>query len=126
MTVSPSTFPLVLNFSELDCPVCHIALTIDLEAPALELEANIPSAQQGILGRLNIETWRSSSKVEALVVVEELSNIRLQNNMTKSINFLDLIAFKLQKAGFSICRLEGMLSPQARDATIGLLYFLST
>jgi DNA repair protein RAD16 len=105
-----------------DCPVCHIALTIDLEAPALELEANIPSARQGILGRLNIETWRSSSKIEALV--EELSNLRLQDNTTKSIvfsqfvNFLDLIAFRLQKAGFSICRLEGTMSPQARDATI--------
>ncbi|KAG1759066.1 SNF2 family N-terminal domain-containing protein [Suillus occidentalis] len=105
-----------------DCPVCHIALTIDLEAPALELEANIPSARQGILGRLNIETWRSSSKIEALV--EELSNLRLQDSTTKSIvfsqfvNFLDLIAFRLQKADFSICRLEGTMSPQARDATI--------
>ncbi|KAG2147944.1 SNF2 family N-terminal domain-containing protein [Suillus clintonianus] len=105
-----------------DCPVCHLPLTIDLEAPALELEANIPSARQGILGRLNIETWRSSSKIEALV--EELSNLRLQDNTTKSIvfsqfvNFLDLIAFRLQKAGFSICRLEGTMSPQARDATI--------
>ncbi|KAG1753270.1 DNA repair protein rad16 [Suillus lakei] len=112
----------VLNFSKPDCPVCHLALTIDLEAPALELEANIPSARQGILGRLNIETWRSSSKIEALV--EELSNLRLQDNTTKSIvfsqfvNFLDLIAFRLQKAGFSICRLEGTMSPQARDATI--------
>ncbi|KAG0708586.1 P-loop containing nucleoside triphosphate hydrolase protein [Suillus ampliporus] len=83
-----------------DCPVCHLALTIDLEAP----------------------TWQSSSKIEALV--EELSNLRLQDSMTKSIvfsqfvNFLDLIAFRLQKAGFSICRLEGTMSPQARDATI--------
>ncbi|OAX40604.1 hypothetical protein K503DRAFT_687226 [Rhizopogon vinicolor AM-OR11-026] len=105
-----------------DCPVCHLALTIDLEAPALELEANVPSARQGILGRLNLETWRSSSKIEALI--EELTNLRLQDHTTKSIvfsqfvNFLDLIAFRLQKAGFSICRLEGTMSPQARDATI--------
>ncbi|KAG2365608.1 P-loop containing nucleoside triphosphate hydrolase protein, partial [Suillus spraguei] len=111
-----------ISSTETRLPVCHIALTIDLEAPALELEANIPSARQGILGRLNIETWRSSSKIEALV--EELSNLRLQDNTTKSIvfsqfvNFLDLIAFRLQKAGFSICRLEGTMSPQARDATI--------
>jgi DNA repair protein RAD16 len=109
MTVSffsSSTLAWVLNFSKPDCPVCHIALTIDLEAPALELEANIPSARQGILGRLNIETWRSSSKIEALV--EELSNLRLQDSTTKSIvfsqfvNFLDLIAFRLQKADFSV------------------------
>ncbi|KAJ8595038.1 hypothetical protein M405DRAFT_857612 [Rhizopogon salebrosus TDB-379] len=102
----------------------------------VELEANIPSARQGILGRLNLETWRSSSRIMALV--EELSNLRLQDHTTKSIvfsqfvNFLDLIAFRLQKAGFSICRLEGTMSPQALDATIqhfmnnvGVTVFLS-
>lgn len=104
------------------CPVCHLPLTIDLEAPALELEENLPNARQGILGRLNLETWRSSSKIEALV--EELSNLRMQDATTKSIvfsqfvNFLDLIAFRLQKAGFTLCRLEGTMTPQARDATI--------
>ena len=64
------------------------------------------SARQGILGRLNIDVWRSSSKIEALV--EELSNLRSQDTTTKSIvfsqfvNFLDLIAFRLQRAGFSV------------------------
>ncbi|KAF9242937.1 SNF2 family N-terminal domain-containing protein [Melanogaster broomeanus] len=105
-----------------ECPVCHISLTIDLEAAPLELESNTPVARQGIIGRLNLDTWRSSSKIEALV--EELSNLRTQDSTTKSIvfsqfvNFLDLIAFRLQKAGFRICRLEGTMSPQARDATI--------
>ncbi|KAF7969408.1 hypothetical protein HWV62_27403 [Athelia sp. TMB] len=104
-----------------ECPVCHLPLTIDLEGPALELEENT-IARQGILGRLNIETWRSSTKIEALV--EELSNLRLQDASTKSIvfsqfvNFLDLIAFRLQRAGFAVCRLEGTMSPQARNATI--------
>ncbi|CCM03968.1 uncharacterized protein FIBRA_06124 [Fibroporia radiculosa] len=103
------------------CPVCHLPLTIDLEAPALELEENV-APRQGILGRLDLDTWRSSSKIEALV--EELSNLRRQDTTTKSIvfsqfvNFLDLIAYRLQKAGFTICRLEGTMSPQARDATI--------
>ncbi|PBL01974.1 hypothetical protein ARMGADRAFT_1108065, partial [Armillaria gallica] len=104
------------------CPVCHLVLTIDLEAPALELGEEQAQARQGILGRLNIDTWRSSTKIEALV--EELSNLRMQDSTTKSlvfsqfVNFLDLIAFRLQKAGFTICRLEGTMSPQARDATI--------
>ncbi|KAF5364376.1 hypothetical protein D9756_000893 [Leucocoprinus leucothites] len=105
-----------------DCPVCHVALTIDLEAPALELDENAQNARQGMLGRLDLDTWRSSTKTEALI--EELSNLRLKDATTKSIvfsqfvNFLDLIAYRLQKAGFSICRLEGTMSPQARDATI--------
>lgn len=82
-------------------------LTIDLEAPALEMDENIASVRQGILGRLNLDSWRSSSKIEALV--EELSNLRAQDATTKSlvfsqfVNFLDLIAFRLQKAGFNVC-----------------------
>lgn len=89
-----------------DCPVCHLPITIDLEAPALELQENTANPRQGILGRLNLETWRSSSKIEALV--EELSNLRLENATTKSIvfsqfvNFLDLIAYRLQRAGFVV------------------------
>ncbi|KAJ6612169.1 SNF2 family N-terminal domain-containing protein [Mycena sp. CBHHK59/15] len=104
------------------CPVCHLPLTIDLDAPALELAQNAASARQGILGRLNLATWRSSTKIEALV--EELSALRLRDATTKSlvfsqfVNFLDLIAYRLQRAGFKVCRLEGSMSPQARDATI--------
>ncbi len=81
-------------------------MTIDLEAPALELGEEQAQARQGILGRLNIDTWRSSTKIEALV--EELSNLRMQDSTTKSlvfsqfVNFLDLIAFRLQKAGFTV------------------------
>ncbi|KAF9526260.1 SNF2 family N-terminal domain-containing protein [Crepidotus variabilis] len=104
------------------CPVCHLPLTIDLEAPALEMQQETSNVRQGILGRLNLDNWRSSSKIEALV--EELSNLRQQDSTTKSlvfsqfVNFLDLIAYRLQKAGFNICRLEGTMSPKARDATI--------
>ncbi|KAG9034356.1 DNA repair protein rad16 [Tulasnella sp. JGI-2019a] len=105
------------------CPVCHVPLSIDLEAPALELdETVVQKARQGILGRIEHEGWRSSSKIEALV--EELCNLRREDRTTKSIvfsqfvNFLDLIAWRLQRAGFVICRLEGTMTPQARDATI--------
>ena len=80
-------------------------MTIDLDGPALELEQNA-TARQGILGRLDLDSWRSSTKIEALI--EELSNLRLQDSSTKSlvfsqfVNFLDLIAFRLQKAGFKV------------------------
>ena len=66
--------------------------------------------RQGILGRLDLDKWRSSSKIEALV--EELSNLRNKDATTKSIvfsqfvNFLDLIAFRLQRAGFVVSRLS--------------------
>lgn len=82
-------------------------LTIDLEAPAIELEQDVSTVRQGILGRLNLDNWRSSSKIEALV--EELNNLRQQDATTKSIvfsqfvSFLDLIAYRLKKAGFNVC-----------------------
>lgn len=85
--------------------MCHLPLTIDLEAPALEFEESV-KPRQGILGRLDLDKWRSSTKIEALI--EELSNIRRQDSTTKSIvfsqfvNFLDLINYRLQKAGFSV------------------------
>lgn len=87
------------------CPVCHLPLTIDLESPALELEENT-KPRQGILGRLDLDKWRSSSKIEALV--EELSKLKRKDATTKSIvfsqfvNFLDLVAYRLQKEGFNV------------------------
>lgn len=105
-----------------ECPVCHIEISIDLEAEALDLTEDNKKARQGILSRLNLDNWRSSSKLEALV--EELEKLRNQDCTIKSlvfsqfVSFLDLIAFRLQRAGFNICRLEGGMTPQQRDATI--------
>ena len=79
----------------------------------MELE-DTTKVRQGILGRLDLDKWRSSTKIEALV--EELSNLRMQDATTKSIvfsqfvNFLDLIAFRLQKAGFNV---SSRMSPSA-------------
>ena len=92
--------------------MCHLPISIDLEAPALEFgeETRTAATRQGILGRLDLDAWRSSSKIEALV--EELTNLRRQDATTKSlvfsqfVNFLDLIAFRLQKAGFTVCLLR--------------------
>ena len=110
-----------------DCPYCHAVLSIDLEQPALEppqpKAVQGESQRQGILSRLDLANWRSSTKIEALV--EELTKLReLPDRSIKSlvfsqfVNFLDLIAFRLQRAGFRICRLEGNMTPEARDRTI--------
>lgn len=82
-------------------------LTIDLEAAAIEQDEEVASkARQGILGRLDHSNWRSSTKIEALI--EELEGLRQKDATTKSIvfsqfvNFLDLIAWRLQKSGFVV------------------------
>ena len=58
-------------------------------------------------------------------MVEELTKLReLPDRTVKSlvfsqfVNFLDLIAFRLQRAGFNICRLEGNMTPEARNRTV--------
>ncbi|KAG7562833.1 hypothetical protein FFLO_01662 [Filobasidium floriforme] len=104
------------------CPVCHIELTIDLQAEAVESGEEKKLKKQGILGRLDLSNWRSSTKLEMLV--DELCELRDKDCNIKSLVFsqfvsmLDLAAFRLQRAGFNICRLEGGMTPQARDATI--------
>lgn len=66
--------------------------------------------------------WRSSTKIEALV--EELSSLRRKDCTIKSIvfsqfvNFLDLVWWRLQRAGFRCCRLDGRMGPEQRDAAI--------
>jgi len=80
---------------------------------------------------LDVGDWRSSTKIEA--PVEKLGNLRLKDTTTKSIVFSQFVTILITKAGFSasiyslatiatandqICRLEGTMSPQARDATI--------
>lgn len=105
-----------------DCPYCHATIVIDLEQEALSPPIGHDMARQGILARLDMDQWRSSTKIEALV--EELVSLRREDATIKSLvfsqftNFLDLIAFRLQRAGFAICRLEGSMTPEARDKTI--------
>ncbi|GEQ66775.1 hypothetical protein JCM33374_g438 [Metschnikowia sp. JCM 33374] len=79
-----------------------------------------------IINRIKLGThgggWRSSTKIEALV--EELYKLRSDKHTIKSIVFsqftsmLDLIEWRLKKAGFETVKLSGSMTPQQRDNTI--------
>ncbi|RLV85786.1 DNA repair protein RAD16 [Meyerozyma sp. JA9] len=109
----------------LKCPVCHIGLSIDLEQPALEVDEEL-FTKASIVNRIKRGThggeWRSSTKIEALV--EELYKLRSDRHTIKSIVFsqftsmLDLIEWRLKRAGFETVKLQGSMSPQQRDNTI--------
>ncbi|CAD6886059.1 unnamed protein product [Tilletia laevis] len=107
---------------KLECPYCHAIFAIDLEQETMDAPRPEQNARQGLLSRLDLSKWRSSTKVEALV--EELTSLRSEDHTIKSIvfsqfrSFLDLIAFRLARAGFKIARLEGDMTPQQRDRTI--------
>lgn len=109
----------------LQCPVCHIGLSIDLQQTALEVDEQLFS-KASIVNRIKLGShggeWRSSTKIEALV--EELYKLRSDRHTIKSIVFsqftsmLDLIEWRLKRAGFKTVKLQGSMSPQQRDNTI--------
>lgn len=111
--------------NKLECPVCHIGLSIDLEQPAIEVDEEL-FTKASIVNRIKLGAhggeWRSSTKIEALV--EELYKLRSDRHTIKSIVFsqftsmLDLIQWRLKRAGFNTVKLLGSMSPQQRDNTI--------
>ncbi|KAK9465223.1 SNF2 family N-terminal domain-containing protein [Lipomyces arxii] len=111
----------------LECPVCHVPLVIDLTAPALEVDED--TVKKGsIINRINMANWRSSTKIEALV--EELYKLRSDRQTIKSIVFsqftsmLDLVEWRLKRAGFETVKLQGNMTPMQRDNSIK--YFMQT
>ncbi|KAJ1920409.1 DNA repair protein rad16 [Mycoemilia scoparia] len=128
------------------CPHCFADLTIDLSQMTYELPGKNPESslsnslasrygedaslttpqttiyRKSIVNHIDMARWRSSTKIEALV--EELSKLRRSDATIKSIvfsqfvNFLDLVQWRLNRTGFSVCRLDGRMSPMQRDAVI--------
>ncbi|KAI9310361.1 SNF2 family N-terminal domain-containing protein, partial [Dichotomocladium elegans] len=108
------------------CPTCFAQMSVDLSQPPLELDLGVGThasfSKTSIVNRIDMDKWRSSTKIEALV--EELSNLRQEDRTIKSIvfsqfvNFLDLVYWRLSRAGFECIRLDGTMSPQQRDAAI--------
>lgn len=114
--------------TKLKCPVCHIGLSIDLEAAAIEMD-NDAVEKSSIVNRIDMRgNWKSSTKIEALM--EELYKSRSDRVTTKSIVFsqftsmLDLVEWRLKRAGFETVKLQGSMTPSQRQSTIK--YFLET
>ncbi|KAI0122994.1 DNA repair protein RAD16 [Xylariales sp. AK1849] len=104
-----------------DCPICHIPLSIDLEQPEIEQEES-QVKKSSIINRIKMENWTSSSKIELLV--HELHKLRSDNASHKSIIFsqfttmLQLIEWRLRRAGITTVMLDGSMTPAQRQASI--------
>lgn len=104
-----------------DCPHCHIPLSIDLEQPEIEQEESLVK-KSSIINRIKMENWTSSSKIELLV--HELHSLRSDNASHKSIIFsqfttmLQLIEWRLRRAGITTVMLDGSMTPAQRQASI--------
>ncbi|KAI1495769.1 DNA repair protein RAD16 [Biscogniauxia marginata] len=104
-----------------DCPQCHIPLSIDLEQPEIEQD-EVLVKKSSIINRIKMENWTSSSKIELLV--HELHSLRSDNASHKSIIFsqfttmLQLIEWRLRRAGITTVLLDGSMTPAQRQASI--------
>jgi len=104
-----------------DCPRCHIPLSIDLEQPEIEQDEAMVK-KSSIINRIRMENWTSSSKIELLV--HALHKLRSDNASHKSIIFsqftsmLQLIEWRLRRAGITTVMLDGSMTPAQRQASI--------
>ncbi|KAK8041352.1 hypothetical protein PG994_014359 [Apiospora phragmitis] len=103
------------------CPKCHIPLSIDLEQPEIEQDKALLK-KSSIINRIKMENWTSSSKIELLV--HELHRMRKDNATHKTIIFsqfttmLQLIEWRLRRAGITTVMLDGSMTPAQRQASI--------
>jgi DNA repair protein RAD16 len=109
-----------------DCPRCHIALSIDFEQPDIEQDENVV-AKNSIINRIKMEDWTSSTKIETLV--HDLYQLRSKKQTHKSIVFsqftsmLQLVEWRLRRAGFNTVMLDGSMTPIQRSRSID--YFMN-
>jgi DNA repair protein RAD16 len=109
------------------CPACAAPLTLALDASP-SAAAPAPStpaprrAGRGILSRLDLARFQSSTKIEALR--EELARLAAADPSAKSIVFsqftamLDLTQFRLEQTGVRCARLAGGMTLAQRGAAI--------
>ncbi|KFY26990.1 hypothetical protein V493_03752 [Pseudogymnoascus sp. VKM F-4281 (FW-2241)] len=104
-----------------DCPRCHLPLSIDLEQPEMVQDESAVK-KTSIINRIKMENWTSSSKIEALLY--DLHLLRSKNSSTKSIIFsgfttmLQLVEWRLRRAGITTVMLDGSMTPAQRQASI--------
>jgi DNA repair protein RAD16 len=100
-------------------------LSIDLEQPEIVQEEDVVK-KSSIINRIRMSEWTSSTKIELLVY--ELYKLRSSKQTLKSIVFsqftsmLQLVEWRLRRAGFSTVMLDGSMTPAQRQRSID--YFM--
>ena len=106
---------------EPDCPRCHIPLAIDFDQPDIEQDEEHVK-KSSIINRIKMEDWTSSTKIEMLIY--DLYKLRSKKQTHKSIVFsqftsmLQLVEWRLHRAGFNTVMLDGSMSPVQRQNSI--------
>ena len=107
--------------AEPDCPRCHLPLAIDFDQPDIEQDEEHVKTNS-IINRIKMEDWTSSTKIEMLIY--DLYKLRSTKQTHKSIVFsqftsmLQLVEWRLRRAGFNTVMLDGSMSPAQRAKSI--------
>lgn len=115
------------NKGEPDCPRCHDPLSIDFDQPEIEQDEEAVK-KNSIINRISMENWTSSTKIEMLVY--DLWKLRSKKQTLKSIIFsqftsmLQLVEWRLRRAGFNTVMLDGSMTPNQRQRSID--HFMNT
>lgn len=97
------------------CPVCHVPITIDLNSPV----EYTPSVTNSLI---SVDSWQSSTKIETLI--EMLNSMKEEGRRPKSIvfsqfvNFLEILRWRLERAGFRCVKIYGSMNISQRKAAI--------
>lgn len=103
------------------CPRCHISLAIDFDQPDIEQDEEHVK-KNSIINRIKMEDWTSSTKIEMLIY--DLYKLRSKKQTHKSIVFsqftsmLQLVEWRLRRAGFNTVMLDGSMTPAQRQKSI--------
>ncbi|KAJ5156544.1 DNA repair protein RAD16 [Penicillium capsulatum] len=107
--------------STVECPQCHIPLSIDLEQPTNQ-QSEGSVKKNSIINRILMKDWTSSTKIEMLLY--DLYKQRSKSHTPKSIIFsqftsmLQLVEWRLRHAGFTTVMLDGSMTPAQRQKSI--------
>lgn len=100
------------------CPVCNLKITIDLNQVFSEDEIY----NKKIKSFSSISNWISSTKIECLVeqLIKQKSDSSLVKNIVFSqfINFLELLKWRLERAGYRTVCIYGSMSIAQRSAAV--------
>jgi DNA repair protein RAD16 len=97
-----------------------------LEQPEIEQDED-QVKKTSIINRIRMSEWTSSTKIELLVY--ELYKLRSSKRTIKSIVFsqftsmLQLVEWRLRRAGFTTVMLDGSMTPAQRQRSID--YFMN-
>lgn len=115
------------------CPTCKLKITLDFSntinsnenSPVKENNSTVSVKKSTSRGNLiNLNHWRSSTKIETLIQYLYKIQSNKSTSSDKSIifsqfvNFLEMLSWRLERAGFRCVKIYGSMSQSQRKASI--------